>query len=359
MQLSFFLRTLSFHKNKKRAGKKIISSFWGGLFLFFSLFLIFWFFFSPQLFAQSNFISANFTPDEKNNIEVFQKTKSSVVYVTTNQLVRDFFSFREFENQSGSGTGFVWDRNGIIVTNFHVIANSNSISVRFNDPTSYKARVVGIAPEKDIAILKVDAPKEKFIPLSMGDSSKLRVGNKVLAIGNPFGLDQTLTTGIVSALGRQITSPADKTITGVIQTDAAINPGNSGGPLLNSQGEVVGINTSILSRSGASAGIGFAIPSNEIQKVVPQLIQYGKIQHLSLGLRYLDDSLLQTYRFEGVVVVQVLPNSSAAKAGITALRQNANGQIFLGDQITAIDQQPVASSDAIYQILEKKKQGKW
>ena len=296
------------------------------------------------------------TADEKNNIEVFKRAKHSVVYVTTNQLVRDIFSFDVVEMPQGTGTGFVWNEAGVIVTNFHVIQGANSISVKFSDPTTYKAEIVGIAPDKDIAILKVQAPKEKFAPIPLGNSATLEVGNKVLAIGNPFGLDQTLTTGVVSALGRQITSPANKTISGVIQTDAAINPGNSGGPLLNSQGELIGMNTAIVSKSGGSAGIGFAIPINEIKRIVPQLITYGKIRRASLGLRYVDDSIAERYGFSGVLVAQVLRNSSAERAGIEGLRRISNGRVQVGDEIVAIDQKRVSTTDDIYQILENKKE---
>ena len=198
------------------------------------------------------------TDDERNNIDVFKAASPSVVTVTNQTLVRDRYSLDLQTVPQGAGTGFIWNDQGIVVTNFHVIENARQIRITLADQSSWPAQVIGLAPEKDLAVLKIAAPKAQLIPLPLGDSSALEVGRKVLAIGNPFGLDATLTTGVVSALGREIDAPNQRKIRGVIQTDAAINPGNSGGPLLNSQGQLIGVNTMIYSPSGASAGIGFA-----------------------------------------------------------------------------------------------------
>ena len=246
------------------------------------------------------------TEDETNTMEIFSTASPSVVYVTNTALRRNLFSLNVQEIPRGSGTGFIWDASGLIVTNYHVIAAAHRLTVTLNDQQDYDAQVIGIAPEKDLAVLRIENPPAGLKSLPLGDSSELSVGRKVLAIGNPFGLDTTLTTGVVSALGREIQAPSNRTIRGVIQTDAAINPGNSGGPLLNSLGQLVGVNTAIYSPSGASAGIGFAIPVNTVKDVVPQLISYGKILHPIIGVELASDSWVRRYGIEGVPVVHVL-----------------------------------------------------
>lgn len=291
--------------------------------------------------------------DEKNNIDVFKKTKQSVVYVTNTQLRQDIFSLDVFEVPEGSGTGFIWNDQGIIVTNYHVIKNASRISVRFSDLSEAQAKVIGLAPESDVALIQVDIPVEKSKPIVIGSSANLEVGNKVLAIGNPFGFDQTLTTGIVSALGRDIKSPTGRTIDGVIQTDAAINPGNSGGPLINSAGEVIGINTAIVSNSGSNAGIGFAIPIDRLKKIVPQLIKYGKVIQPSLGIRIISDNIANAYDINGVIVSDVIEGKGAHKAGIIGISQDKNRNIYLGDVIIEANKQPVKNSDDLYVILNK------
>ncbi|MGV3592766.1 MAG: S1C family serine protease, partial [Gammaproteobacteria bacterium] len=226
------------------------------------------------------------TEDEANNIEIFRAASPSVVYVTNTRLYRTSpFSMNVQEMPQGTGTGFVWDESGLIVTNDHVVQNADRVLIRLNDQSLWEAKVLGTAPDKDLALLKIDAPADKLIPLPLGDSSQLEVGRKVIAIGNPFGLDTTLTVGVVSALGREINSLTDRTIRDVIQTDASINPGNSGGPLLNSLGQLIGVNTQIVSPSGASAGIGFAIPVNTVKRVIPQLEKYGREIWPVLGIQ--------------------------------------------------------------------------
>ena len=295
--------------------------------------------------------------DEENNIEIFRRASPSTVFITNKQLRRDLFTMNVFEIPRGTGSGFIWSRDGIIVTNAHVIQGASSIVVGLSDHSIWEATVVGVAPEKDIAVLKIDAPAEKLPPLPIGKSENLQVGQKVLAIGNPFGLDYTLTTGIVSALGREITSPNGRTIRGVIQTDAAINPGNSGGPLLDSSGRLIGINTAIIGPGGGSAGIGFAVPVNTVRQVVPDLIRYGRIIRPVLGVGIVEDRIAKQLGITGVIVMNVEAGKGAAKAGLTGLKQDRNGRITLGDVIVAVDGAPVETSDDLLTILERHKAG--
>ncbi|MEP0346693.1 S1C family serine protease, partial [Rhodopirellula bahusiensis] len=213
--------------------------------------------------------AGNLADTETRTIELFRVTSPSVVHITTSKVARDYFSMNVQEIPQGSGTGFVWDKAGHIVTNNHVIQNADVAMVAFDDQTSYPAKLVGVAPDKDLAVLLIDAPAERLRPIPRGVSADLEVGRTALAIGNPFGLDQTLTTGVISALGREIKSDSGVPIKDVIQTDAAINPGNSGGPLLDRSGQLIGVNTAIYSPSGAYAGIGFAIPVDTVRWVVP------------------------------------------------------------------------------------------
>ncbi|RZA05367.1 MAG: trypsin-like serine protease, partial [Moraxellaceae bacterium] len=229
------------------------------------------------------------TDDERNSMQVFEHARPSVVFVTNEQLARDPRSYDLMTVPAGTGTGFIWSADGYIVTNYHVVEGARKVMITLQDQTSYPAKIVGLAPERDLAVLKITTPNEKLSALPLGDSSQLSVGRKVLAIGNPFGLDATLTTGVVSALGREIESPNQRKIGNVIQTDAAINPGNSGGPLLNSQGQLIGVNTMIYSPSGASAGIGFAIPVDTVKDVVPQLIAHGRIIRPVIGIEVAPD----------------------------------------------------------------------
>ncbi|HKI73480.1 MAG TPA: trypsin-like peptidase domain-containing protein [Pseudomonadales bacterium] len=297
------------------------------------------------------------TNDEKNNIAVYKEASPSVVFVTNSQLQQNLFSLNVMEIPRGSGTGIVWNKDGLIVTNFHVIYEANKITITLQDGNSYDAKVVGAAPSKDIALLKIDAPNEVLSPINVGDSDELAVGQKVLAIGNPFALDTTLTVGVVSALGREIQSPTKRTIKNVIQTDAAINPGNSGGPLLNSRGQLIGVNAAIYSPSGASAGIGFAIPVNTIKRIIPQLQEYGKLYRPVLGIETLSDSWSNRLAVKGVPILSVKKDMPAANAGIEGMREDYRGNIHLGDVIVAIDDNPVNNEDSLLSQLEQHKPG--
>jgi S1-C subfamily serine protease len=292
------------------------------------------------------------TEDEANSTEIFRKASASVVFVTNSALRRDFFSLNIQEIPQGAGSGFIWDASGLIVTNYHVIAGAQRLTVTLQDRSEHEAEVVGLAPEKDLAVLRITDPPDQLVTLPLGDSSELTVGRKVLAIGNPFGLDTTLTTGIVSALGREIQAPNNRRIRGVIQTDAAINPGNSGGPLLNSLGQLIGVNTAIYSPSGASAGIGFAIPVNTVKEVVPQLISYGRILRPTIGVELASDRWVARYRIEGLPVVHVYPGMPAAQAGIVGAWRGQRGEIVLGDVITEVAGQPIGSNNDFYDVLE-------
>lgn len=297
------------------------------------------------------------TDDERNSVEVFDAARPSVVFVTNQQLARDPYSFDLVTVPRGSGTGFVWNDKGYIVTNYHVVEGARQITITLQDQSNWPAEVVGLAPERDLAVLKIDGQKARLTALPLGDSSDLRVGRKVLAIGNPFGLDATLTTGVVSALGREIVSPNQRKITNVIQTDAAINPGNSGGPLLNSAGKLIGVNTMIYSPSGASAGIGFAIPVNTVKEVVPELIKHGRIVRPVLGVAVAPDHWARQIGIQGVPILRVEPGSSAAQAGLQGAKRNAWGQITLGDVIVAIEDYPVTNDDQLLSALEHYKPG--
>jgi S1-C subfamily serine protease len=307
--------------------------------------------------ALSAVANAFSTDDERNSMEVFDAARPSVVFVTNQQLARNPYSFDLVTVPRGSGTGFVWDERGYIVTNYHVVEGARQITITLQDQSNWPAEVVGLAPERDLAVLRIKAPADQLTALPLGDSADLRVGRKVLAIGNPFGLDATLTTGVVSALGREIESPNQRKITNVIQTDAAINPGNSGGPLLNSEGKLIGVNTMIYSPSGASAGIGFAIPVNTVKEVVPELIKHGRIVRPVLGVAVAPDHWAQQIGIQGVPILRVEPNSAAAQAGLQGAKRNSWGQISLGDVIVAIEDYPVTNDDQLLSALEHYKPG--
>ncbi len=295
--------------------------------------------------------------DEQRTMDLFSGASASVVHITTHRVQRDFYSLDVYKIPRGSGTGFVWDKAGHVVTNFHVIRDADLAYVAFDDQSSYPARLVGYAPEKDLAVLKIDAVPEKLRPLPLGTSADLRVGQKSFAIGNPFGLDHTLTTGVVSALGREIESATRLPIKDVIQTDAAINPGNSGGPLLDSGGRLIGVNTAIYSPSGAYAGIGFAIPVDTVKWVVPELIEHGKIMRPALALSLASDQLAERFGIEGALILEVAPGSTAAEAGFRPTRRNRYGEILVGDIITAIGDMPVKSTNDLLLAFEKFKVG--
>ncbi len=294
--------------------------------------------------------------DEQNAIEIFRKSAPSVVYITSIEVRRNFFNLNVYEIPSGTGSGFVWDTDGHIVTNYHVISDASRLEVTLADHSSWKATLVGVAPDKDIAVLQIGAPKSSLHPLAIGESKNLLVGQKVFAIGNPFGLDQTLTTGVVSALGREIRATSGRAIKDVIQTDAAINPGNSGGPLLDSAGRLIGVNTAIYSPSGASSGIGFAVPVGEVNRVVPQLIAHGKVVRPGLGVSLAPPALVRELGLEGVLVLDVARGSSAERAGLRGSRQ-VRGGFVPGDLIQKVNGQAVRDYDSLRDVIEQYKVG--
>ena len=274
---------------------------------------------------------------ERNTIEVFRAAADSVVFVTNERLQRRFRSLNVEKIPQNTGSGIIWDERGHIVTNFHVIQGGNAFSISFSDGSTHPATVVGYDLYKDLAVLKVETNPARLVPISRGRSSALVVGQKVLAIGNPFGLDHTLTVGVISALGREIQSLNSTTIEDVIQTDASINPGNSGGPLLDSAGRMIGVNTQIVSSTGQSAGIGFAVPVDTVDRIVPQLIKYGKVRRAGLGIRILADAYARQWGVSGVVVREVEKGSPAARAGLRGLSLDRSGTVLSFDAITAID----------------------
>ena len=282
--------------------------------------------------------------DEKSTIALFEQSRASVVFISTRQRVQDFWTRNVFSVPAGTGSGFIWDDTGHVVTNFHVIQGASEATVRLADGRDYRAGLVGVSPSHDIAVLRIGVGFKPPPPVPLGTSADLRVGQKVFAIGNPFGLDWTLTTGIISALDRSLPTESGPTIDHLIQTDAAINPGNSGGPLLDSAGRLIGITTAIFSPSGASAGIGFAVPVDTVNRVVPQIIRDGRYIRPTLGVE-LDDGLnrrlsamLQT---EGVFVLRVQPGSAAEQAGLVAARLAPDGNFIPGDVIVGLEQRPV------------------
>jgi S1-C subfamily serine protease len=297
-------------------------------------------------------------PDEKATVNLFRAASPSVVYITNLAVRRDIFGMNATEVPQGTGSGFIWNDAGYVVTNYHVISTAQAAQVTLEDHSSWDARFVGAEPEKDLAVLKIDAPAERLRPLAIGTSKDLLVGQKVFAIGNPFGLDQTLTTGIISALDRQIASVTGRAIRGVIQTDAAINPGNSGGPLLDSAGRLIGVNTAIYGGQGGTyTGVGFAVPVDTVNQVVPQLVSYGKVVRPGLGISVARDALAQRLRVEGVVILGVAPESGAAQAGLRPTRVDAAGRIVLGDVIVAIDGAPIDATASLDDVMEQHKAG--
>jgi S1-C subfamily serine protease len=296
--------------------------------------------------------------DEVSNIDIFKKSSPSVVHITSLAQQRDMFSMNVQQVPTGTGTGFVWDDSGHIVTNYHVIQAANGAKVTLADQSTYDAKLVGAFPDRDLAVLRIEAPKEKLPPLAIGSSRDLQVGQRVYAIGNPFGLDQSLTTGIVSALNREIESFNQRTIRGVIQTDAAINPGNSGGPLLDSAARLIGVNTQIASPSGASAGIGFAIPVDEVNRIVPRLIRDGRFVRPALGISAAPVGLQRALNLpKGVPLIEVRAGTPASKAGLQAFRRGNKGEIVAGDVITAINDETVNDLDELLSILERRQPG--
>ena len=293
--------------------------------------------------------------DERATMAVFERATKSVVFIANTAIQRDPWSFNLFEAPQGSGTGFVWNKQGHIVTNFHVVYGANSITVTLADRTEHKATLIGADPDHDVAVLQIRAPDDAFSPLTVGTSNDLRVGQKVLAIGNPFGLDHTLTTGVVSALGRTIKSLSNRTIEGVIQTDAAINPGNSGGPLLDSAGRLIGVNTQIVSPSGAFAGIGFAVPVDTVNRIVPELIKYGKLIRPGLGVSLVPDAMAKRWGIKGLIIGPACSAPLPRATGLKGARETTGGRVELGDIITAVDGKQVGTLDELMDVMERHK----
>src|SRR5216684_2098946 len=309
----------------------------------------------------ANITDPSLATDEQNNIEVYKAASPGVVYIQSTTMVRDFFGMFS-QPVEGAGSGSVIDEQGDILTNYHVIANAEKLTVSFGSGKNYPARVVGRDPDTDLAVIRLlGTPKEPLTIVPMGDSDRLIVGQKVLAIGNPFGLDRTLTTGVISGLQRPIRAENGRQIEGAIQTDASINPGNSGGPLLDSHGRMIGINSQIESPSGASAGVGFAIPVNIAKRIVPQLVRSGYVQRPKLGINPRDvESLSGQVRLPvsyGVLIWAVQPGGAAANAGLRGLVQTENGDVELGDIIVAIDGEKVSNNDDLLKILDKHQVG--
>ncbi|WP_078083415.1 S1C family serine protease [Microbulbifer mangrovi] len=312
----------------------------------------------PPLHALADSRTPQFaTDDETNTMQVFNFASPSVVYVTNEAVVRDRWTLKLHTVPKGAGSGFIWDAQGHVVTNFHVIEEARKITITLQDRSEWPATLVGSAPEKDLAVLKINAPAELLKPLLPGQSAGLSVGRKVLAIGNPFGLDTTLTTGVVSALGREIEAAGNRTIRNVIQTDAAINPGNSGGPLLDSSGRLIGVNTAIYSPSGASVGIGFAIPVDTVKKIVPELIAHGRLVRPILGIESAPDQWANRYDFKGVAVLRTAPGLPAERAGLRGVYRSNRGGWQLGDVIIGIDGLPISNYDDLMNVLENRRPG--
>jgi S1-C subfamily serine protease len=294
--------------------------------------------------------------DEQNNIEVYRALSPGVVFIHSTSYARDFFGF--VEPQEGSGSGSILDQQGNILTNYHVVAGAQKLSVSLGGQKDYPAIVVGSDPDTDLAVIRLtEKPAGPLTIVPMGDSDKLVVGQKVLAIGNPFGLDRTLTTGVISGLQRPIRARNNRLIEGAIQTDASINPGNSGGPLLDSRGRMIGINSQILSPSGSSAGVGFAVPVSIAKRVVPQLLQNGGVRRPKLGITTRNVETIKNQvdlpTSDGVLIIQVARGSGAAQAGLRGMQQTEMGDVELGDIIVAIDNDKVGNSDDLFRVLDK------
>ncbi len=312
----------------------------------------------------STVFPAALTEEERNNIAVYEKVADGVVNITSTAVQMDFF-FNVFPTQ-GSGSGSIIDSKGHILTNHHVVANAQKLEVTLADESKWPAKLVGSDPDNDLAVIKIDAPKEKLKVIPMGDSKQLRIGQKVLAIGNPFGLERTLTTGIISSLGRTIRSETGILMEDIIQTDAAINPGNSGGPLLNSEGEIIGINSAIISPSGGSVGIGFAIPVNVARRIVPELIAKGYVTYPYFGATIMPlfpevAKYLKLKVEKGAMIAEVVKGGPADKAGLKGGSQRVQvGNMIViagGDIVVKVDQHDVKTNDELIRYIREKKPG--
>lgn len=297
--------------------------------------------------------------DERATIDIFEARRDSVVSISTTERVVDLFTRDAYNVPRGTGSGFVWDDRGHIVTNAHVVENASSAIVRLADGRAYRASVVGVDPNNDLAVLRVGVGRGRPEPIPIGTSDDLQVGQKVLAVGNPFGLDWTLTTGIISALDRELPSERGGVIRELIQTDAAINPGNSGGPLIDSAGRLIGVNTAIFSPSGSSAGIGFAVPVDTVNRVVPQLIASGQYRPPSLGISIdpRTDEMVRRMGLSGVLILGVTPGSAAERAGLKPARLSRDGSIVPGDLITGLGEMAVDSVSDLRAALDRHRPG--
>ena len=315
---------------------------------------------SPASISDPSLIS-----DEQNSIEVYRAMAPGVAFITTTSMRADFYG-QESERPSGSGSGSVIDNQGHILTNYHVIEsaaqNLEKLTVSFGGNKTYPATVIGGDPDTDLAVIKIQPPPEGLTVVPFGDSDRLVVGQKVLAIGNPFGLDRTLTTGVISGLQRPIRGVNGRPIDAAIQTDASINPGNSGGPLLDKYGKIIGINSQIYSRTGGSVGVGFAVPVNIAKRVVPQLIQYGEVRRPKLGAFLVSVNQLNRQGADlpvenGLLIRSTTAGGSAERAGLRGISQGSSGQIILGDIVTAVDGETMKDIDDLYRYLDKKQIG--
>ena len=291
--------------------------------------------------------------DETNTMGVYDAAAPATVFVAQRQVRRGWGS-QALEVPAGSGTGFVWDKDGHIVTNFHVVDGGSSWTVTLQNQRTYDAVLVGGESRRDIAVLKIEAPPEELTPIRRpGDDYRLRVGQKTVAIGNPFGLDHTLTTGVISALGREVPGYGGVTIPDMVQTDASINPGNSGGPLLDSRGQLIGMNTMIFSQSGSSAGIGFAVPVSIVKRMVPQIIRTGAATQPGMGITILPDAVARRNGVEGVIIGEVRKGGPASSAGLRGIQVGERGERRLGDVIVEVEGRRVRDYDDLYNALDR------
>jgi len=308
------------------------------------------------LLALLPYSSPALTQDEMNTIDIVKKNSHTVVFITNIQLVSDFF-YSEEKVARGTGSGFLWDNNGYIVTNYHVIEDGDIFMITLQNQKQLKARLIGKEPSKDIAVLRIETNEKDLVPVKAGNSRNLMVGQKVIAIGNPFGFDYSVTTGIISALGRKMMGAGGVTIKGMIQIDAAINPGNSGGPLFNSDGELIGMNTMIVSSTGSNAGLGFAIPVDIIKRIVPQIIKYGKVTRPGLELSILPDQYAARANIKGAVIVDAPRGSEGYNAGIRGIARDRYGRLYIQDTIVGINNIKINSYDDLFNALDNFKIG--
>ncbi|QDT64422.1 S1C family serine protease [Calycomorphotria hydatis] len=309
--------------------------------------------------SQNIFNAEGLTPDEVVNVRVYDTCNRGVVNIETKSAPRDRFLFAE-SNSDGAGSGSVIDQEGHILTNFHVVEDASQVDVTLFDGSSFPAKFVGADPINDLAVIRIEAPKEKLFPIRLGDSNRLRVGMRVFAIGNPFGLERTMTTGIISSLNRSLQIRGNRTIKSIIQIDAAVNPGNSGGPLLNAHAQLIGVNTAIASRNGQSAGVGFAIPSSLATRVIPQLIKHGRVIRPEIGIV----SVLRTER--GLLIARLSPGGPAEQAGLRGpkvARSRRGPFVFesvdrsAADIIVGVDGERVTSTDEFLSRIESHNPG--